>query len=477
MSLEPLLPVVEVTAIYKRKPSGSSRVLDVIRQFSLGAIEDYKVFENFRLEWNDPVVIYITGESGGGKSTLLRAIKNVYGDECIDLNSITPEPDEVLCESVGNDLNEALFILNKAGLGEAWLFVEKYKHLSDGQKYRYRIAKALWIAKKKKKKAIVADEWCSMLDRINAKVVSYLAQKLCRAEGISLIVATAHEDLLEDLNPDIFIIKPFMKPPAVRYFTPEQRFCSLWKDIRIEKGSRSDYNKLEVYHYAAKKPAFVTDIFRAKWKDNLVGCIVYSTAALDLRARREVFGSSLREEAKRKEIKRIARVIVVPRFRGIGLGVQLVKQTLRKVNAGIVETYARMAVYNPFFEKAGMQLGAIYQLSARNKLEIKSFLGKFGVDESILVNIHVLRRWLEEQKQAGRLEELEKELAKVDTPRQFSRYFRVRRLLARGKVDLDVLTTYLFSFSIYFTKTYYYFWIAPEKRLIYPVRRDLPVII
>jgi ABC-type ATPase with predicted acetyltransferase domain len=55
-----------------------------------------------------------------------------------------------------------------------------------------------------------------------------------------------------------------------------------------------------------------------------------------------------------EEIARISRVIIHPKFRGVGLGEFLVKETLSKVDAKVIEVLAVMARYNPFFEKAGM---------------------------------------------------------------------------------------------------------------------------
>jgi ABC-type ATPase with predicted acetyltransferase domain len=55
-----------------------------------------------------------------------------------------------------------------------------------------------------------------------------------------------------------------------------------------------------------------------------------------------------------EEIARISRVVIHPKFRGIGLGEFLVRETLPKVDAKVVEVLAVMARYNPFFEKAGM---------------------------------------------------------------------------------------------------------------------------
>jgi hypothetical protein len=56
-----------------------------------------------------------------------------------------------------------------------------------------------------------------------------------------------------------------------------------------------------------------------------------------------------------RNITRIARVIIAPKFRGIGLGVKLVRETMPLTGKRYVETLAVMARYNPFFEKAGMR--------------------------------------------------------------------------------------------------------------------------
>jgi len=44
-----------------------------------------------------------------------------------------------------------------------------------------------------------------------------------------------------------------------------------------------------------------------------------------------------------------------PKYRSIGLGIRLVKETLPLVGRPYIETIAVMALYNPFFEKAGMK--------------------------------------------------------------------------------------------------------------------------
>ena len=94
----------------------------------------------------------------------------------------------------------------------------------------------------------------------------------------------------------------------------------------------------------------------------MIGVIVYSGSHLNLKARNMVFGERYvytpgdlnKARLVNEEIARISRVVIHPKFRGIGLGELLVRETLPKVNARVVEVLAVMAKYNPFFEKAGM---------------------------------------------------------------------------------------------------------------------------
>jgi ABC-type ATPase with predicted acetyltransferase domain len=56
-----------------------------------------------------------------------------------------------------------------------------------------------------------------------------------------------------------------------------------------------------------------------------------------------------------KKLSSISRVVVHPKYRTIGLGSKLVKETLDIAGTEHVEMSAVMAKYNPFAEKAGMK--------------------------------------------------------------------------------------------------------------------------
>ena len=91
------------------------------------------------------------------------------------------------------------------GLNDAFIFIRKYKELSDGQKYRYKLAKLISL----NAKFLFIDEFCANLDRVTAKVISYNLQKICRKNNITAFVATTHRDIIDDFNFHYLLILKF----------------------------------------------------------------------------------------------------------------------------------------------------------------------------------------------------------------------------------------------------------------------------
>jgi ABC-type ATPase with predicted acetyltransferase domain len=186
----------------------TTRVLEIAESFGLVlGDKEFVVFDDLELEVDKGDIIYITGQSGSGKSLLLRELERQIRAEkrsVINLDDI--EFKEIpLIDQIGKDTNDALRILSIAGLNDAYLFVRKPSELSDGQRYRFRIAKAI----ESSAEVWVADEFMAVLDRISAKVVAYSVQKTARKRGITVIVATTHKDLLDDLQPSLYIDKRY----------------------------------------------------------------------------------------------------------------------------------------------------------------------------------------------------------------------------------------------------------------------------
>jgi len=79
----------------------------------------------------------------------------------------------------------------------------------------------------------------------------------------------------------------------------------------------------------------------------------------------------------------ISRVVVHPKYRTIGLGAKLVRETLPLAGTPYVEMPAVMAKYNPFAEKAGMQKIA-EQAPPKEALKIAETLEYLGFDIQLL---------------------------------------------------------------------------------------------
>ena len=154
-----------------------------------------------------------------------------------------------------------------------FLFVRRYSQLSDGQKYRYRLAKliesgAQWW---------VMDEFCATLDRETARIVAYNVQKLARKLGKAVVAATTHVDLLEDLAPSVHIHKRFGREVTVEYFPNEPRqSCSLLDEMTVEEGSYQDWKEIAGFHYRSHRIAFLLKVFVLKRKDRVCGAVVYT---------------------------------------------------------------------------------------------------------------------------------------------------------------------------------------------------------
>jgi len=366
-------------------PKPSDRVVAVAEGFGLGLDqwEKFIIYDNVELKIGSTDIVYITGDSGSGKSVLLKALeKDIQLDmglSCINIADIQPELGKPLIETVGKTFEEGLELLSRVGLNDAFLFLRSYEQLSDGQKYRYKIAKMM----ESKAQFWVMDEFAATLDRDTAKIVAYNLQKLARQQGRAVLAATTHTDLFEDLKPSVHIHKRFGKEICIVYYTNQQaKECSLVKEMHVDEGTNEDWRKLAGFHYRSHKIVGPRKIFCLKRGDELCGVIVYNYPPPTCFGRRLVLPKMTMKELNDK-LSIISRVVVHPKYRTIGLGVKLVRETLAKAGTPYVEMPAVMAKYNPFGEKAGMRKIA-EQPPPKEALAIAEILQKLGFNIQLL---------------------------------------------------------------------------------------------
>lgn len=172
---------------------------EVADLFGLGeALPPCIVADRLELDVSPSNLVLFTGPSGSGKSTLLRAVGNQLG--AIDAATL-PLDDRPLIDHLPGSVTERLGILSACGLAEARLALLPPSALSDGQRARFRIAIALTLGK-----PIALDEFGAVLDRTLARVVAFNLRKQVTRTGVGALCATTHDDLIDDLDPDIHVV-------------------------------------------------------------------------------------------------------------------------------------------------------------------------------------------------------------------------------------------------------------------------------
>lgn len=147
---------------------------------------------------------------------------------------------------------------------------------------------------------------------------------------------------------------------------------ALVSGLTLARADRAAYAALAGYHYCNGSLPPVAGIWALYDRTSplekpvLAGVIVYSFAPKNCAARRAAVGTALdgKRQSERlawlnRNVRRIARVITAPAYRGQGVATRLVRETLPLVGAPVVEAIASHHSGCSFFEKAGMCAAAV----------------------------------------------------------------------------------------------------------------------
>jgi ABC-type lipoprotein export system ATPase subunit/GNAT superfamily N-acetyltransferase len=345
------------------------------------------IVESARIAVGPGCIVLLRGPSGSGKSSALSAIESQFATAC-RVQRVAFPPDEAVIDRVAPDrpLPEAIALLTACGLGEAGLWLRPFGTLSDGEKFRARLARAIALhARTAAAAPLLCDEFCSGLHPRVARAIAFNLHKLVVRRGLCVIVACANDDIAADLNPHTIVhLAGGGRCRIEERRVVEKRAISFFRRLRIEPASKRDYDAFAAMHYrAADELGFVDKVFvlREGPGGDPLGIVVYSHGPLELALRNEATNDWFSRNPSRvnKHLRILRRLVIHPDVRGCGLGHHLVRNTMPLLGTRYVECLAAMGEFNPVFEKAGMRRVGQYGVE-RRRLDALDALRAMDVD-------------------------------------------------------------------------------------------------
>ncbi|MFA5291613.1 MAG: hypothetical protein WC496_01115 [Phycisphaerae bacterium] len=176
--------------------------------------------------------------------------------------------------------------------------------------------------------------------------------------------------------------------------------CTIKKYLKIVPGTIADYKGLSRFHYRSCKTGAVSAVYKIIDThpmrgriEPVIGIIIYSMPACSVQLRNiatkglftKLGSATANMQIVNNNIRTIARVVIEPRYRALGLAYELVQKTMPLLNMPYIESLAVMGKVNPFFEKAGM---VKFQAAVSPRcVKLRQALSAVGVEESDLVDI------------------------------------------------------------------------------------------
>ncbi len=299
-------------------------------------------------------IVLFQGASGSGKSSLLRAA-SAQVDGAVTLAERF-DGGSALIDTLGDDPRRGVKILGACGLAEAFLMLRTPAELSDGQRYRYALARCLAAGAG----TIVADEWCAKLDRTTARVISRNMRKLADREGVGLLAATTHEDLVEELAPDVVVSCQGNGQVEVR---PRRPFCrreSLLAEFDVTRGALSDWAYFAGWHYRQGGLGPVKWVYLLWHGERAAGICLVGPGPLASGARSGRFALPRRRGLARAALVNanfasVTRLVIAPEYRGAGLAWRFLRRAAELTPRPWIELVAEMAALVPFAQAAGFR--------------------------------------------------------------------------------------------------------------------------
>lgn len=245
------------------------------------------------LDERDWQIGLIIGPSGSGKTSLAQKL---WPEKHITQHFDWGASAMIDAFSKGVDTLIICQTLNAVGFSAPPHWLKPYSCLSNGQKFRADLARALCESE-----FIIFDEFTSVIDRDVAKIGSSAVSKaIKRNKALRFVAVSCHHDIAEWLEPD------WMFDCGTNRFVWSQ----LWRpqiEITVHECSRTMWQMFRDHHYLNHEINPSAQCYVATWRDRPVGfCSVIHFP-----------------HSRCAKFKREHRMVVLPDFQGIGIGNRL----------------------------------------------------------------------------------------------------------------------------------------------------------
>ena len=285
----------QVSFTLKTEISQSLRANQVCSMFDAPVAETCERGFDIEFPWNEQPwnVGVVVGPSGSGKSSVLR---HVWGESPAlrwDAAGLVDDfPESATTEEISSALSSVGF-----STVPAWL--RPHRVLSVGEQFRADVARRLMSDAD----PVVVDEFTSVVNRQVAQVASHAIQRHVRANKRRFVAVGCHYDVIDWLQPD------WVLDMATQTFT--RRLLQRRPTVRCAIGRlpRTAWSLFSPFHYMSADLPKSCHGF-GLWANGTLACSLWLA----------VF-----PHPKAKDIIRVARVVTLPDYQGLGLAFRLLE--------------------------------------------------------------------------------------------------------------------------------------------------------
>lgn len=211
--------------------------------------------------------------------------------------------------------------------------------------------------------------------------------------------------------PDAFVEETATSTRVERQDAPSARF-SLLGSMYVERGDKSDWDKLHELHYKAEALPMGPRFYRLVCEGQTVGCVVTGTPKGLLKERHIAFPhikpdgkdtkltNTYRYKWINQNMRVASRIVLDTMYRGCGAGARMVNLVGRLEGAPIMEIQSSMSKFNLFAQKAGYRFVRPMN-SLKYEQGLKFFRSHFeshpSDGEAIIAEIEAMGETLREQ--------------------------------------------------------------------------------